>query len=753
MVSIFCLAIILLHSVGQGVLHGCMPQRTCSECLKSPGCAWCKQKGFLEEKEPSERRCDTAGSLKNRSCQSHDLIDPQPDINYLKQQHLSSDIDTVVQLSPQNLHVKLRVGVPSDFQVSFKRAEGYPIDLYYLMDLSFSMKDDLNMIKNLGADILQTLRRNTKKVRIGFGSFVDKVSLPYVSQLKIKKKDPCPSRLDICQPAFSFQNVLGLTTDASQFKMMVSKQRISANLDSPEAGFDAIMQAAVCQNEIGWANVTRILVYTSDDTFHFAGDGRLAGIYEPHDGRCHLNGSGYYDGTERDYPSVGHLARMLSANNIQLIFAVTEYSVPAYKALSKLIPQSVVGVLRNDSSNVVQLISEAYSNLSSTILLEQQGAPPDLEVSYKSHCASGESSHSWQKKGECKNVKIEEQVNFKVRLNINNCLNGKKEFTIKVQGISETIKVSVETLCDCNCQDTEMKSKYCNNNGTYSCGTCSCDEGHLGQRCDCQQPKDYVSVDNACRQDVFSQACSGHGICECGKCVCQSNFKGNFCQCDDSSCPRHDNKPCGGNGFCDCGNCTCDTPFTGPACQCSTLTDQCMSNDGLVCSGQGTCQCNQCNCNKDFMDKNCSRIVNSCSKFKECMTCVLENEKDDLKSCDALCDSVKPTKVPGPKEFPCVSDTISFKVELSNGKILILYTDLPRTVDKTLVIIGSSVSSIIFIGLAVILICRLLLELRYRSEYRSFLKAQEETDWKDTHNPLFQDATTTIRNPMHMEDS
>ena len=173
---------------------------------------------FLKAGESSERRCDTAQSLITRGCEKVDLMNPLPDYTHLKNQKLSSDMDTVVQLSPQNLHVKLRIGelsqvflqasmwlsntcgkliinkhwngqkisglihvwfccwkhvhwpvpgVPIEFNVSFKRAEGYPIDLYYLMDLSFSMKDDLNMIKNLGEDILKTLRKNTKHVRIG----------------------------------------------------------------------------------------------------------------------------------------------------------------------------------------------------------------------------------------------------------------------------------------------------------------------------------------------------------------------------------------------------------------------------------------------------------------------------------------------------------------------------------------------------------------------------------------------------------
>lgn len=85
---------------------------------------------------------------------------------------------------------------------------------------------------------------------LGFGSFVDKDKLPYVSQTRSRKKNPCPTRTDTCQPAFTFQNVLSLTNDAREFKKEVSKQKISGNLDSPEAGLDAIMQAAVCQVRI-----------------------------------------------------------------------------------------------------------------------------------------------------------------------------------------------------------------------------------------------------------------------------------------------------------------------------------------------------------------------------------------------------------------------------------------------------------------------------------------------------------------------
>lgn len=58
-------------------------------------------------------------------------------------------------------------GLPKTFQVSFKRAEGYPVDLYYLMDLSYSMKDDLEKVKGLGEDLFEALNKITRDARIG----------------------------------------------------------------------------------------------------------------------------------------------------------------------------------------------------------------------------------------------------------------------------------------------------------------------------------------------------------------------------------------------------------------------------------------------------------------------------------------------------------------------------------------------------------------------------------------------------------
>ena len=55
----------------------------------------------------------------------------------------------------------------------------------------------------------------------------------------------------------------------------VKKAQVSGNLDAPEGGFDAIMQAIVCKNEIGWRDkARRLLVFSTDAGFHYAGDGK-----------------------------------------------------------------------------------------------------------------------------------------------------------------------------------------------------------------------------------------------------------------------------------------------------------------------------------------------------------------------------------------------------------------------------------------------------------------------------------------------
>ena len=77
------------------------------------------------------------------------------------------------------------------FGLQVRQVEDYPVDLYYLMDLSLSMKDDLHTIRNLGTKLAQEMGKLTSNFRLGFGSFVDKNMSPFSYTAPKYQENPC----------------------------------------------------------------------------------------------------------------------------------------------------------------------------------------------------------------------------------------------------------------------------------------------------------------------------------------------------------------------------------------------------------------------------------------------------------------------------------------------------------------------------------------------------------------------------------
>lgn len=76
-------------------------------------------------------------------------------------------------------------------QIKVQQTEDYPVDLYYLMDLSSSMSDDLSKIKYLGSTLSEAMAKLTSKFRLGFGSFVEKPVLPFIKVTEEDLENPC----------------------------------------------------------------------------------------------------------------------------------------------------------------------------------------------------------------------------------------------------------------------------------------------------------------------------------------------------------------------------------------------------------------------------------------------------------------------------------------------------------------------------------------------------------------------------------
>jgi len=85
-------------------------------------------------------------------------------------------------------------------------------------------------------------------------------------------REPCAG----CAAPYGFKNHMSLDINTSRFADEVMSAHISGNLDAPEGGFDAIMQAVVCKDDIGWRDKARkLLVLSTDSEFHYAGDGKV----------------------------------------------------------------------------------------------------------------------------------------------------------------------------------------------------------------------------------------------------------------------------------------------------------------------------------------------------------------------------------------------------------------------------------------------------------------------------------------------
>ncbi|XP_069581290.1 integrin beta-2 isoform X2 [Brachyistius frenatus] len=740
---------------------------SCDDCIGSgPYCAWCQQLNFTKTGLAEAARCDTRAQLTAMGCR--EIVSPDNTVDIVEERPLSESVNQQepVQMSPQRISLKLRPGRPSTFRVSFKRAEGYPVDLYYLMDLSNSMKDDLKNVKELGKDLFTALRKNTKYAQIGFGAFVDKIVLPFTNTNKDKLQRPCDQSDQKCQAAFGYRHVLSMTPREEVFRNTVAKQFISGNLDSPEGSLDAMMQAAVCGDGIGWRNSsTRLIVLTTDDGFHMAGDGKLAGILEPNDGQCHMDNNLYSKSSEMDYPSVGQLAVALAKNNIQPIFAVTKNVEDVYRELSNMIPKSEVGVLSADSKNVVQLIDTAYKSLSSKVTVTHDSLPDRVTVVYTPICEHADRTDD--SRGVCDKVHEGQEISFNVTVTADTCMD-ETSLTIRPLGIKDTLTVTLSTSCECQCHVPEEKlHPHCGGNGSITCGTCKCGDGFVGQFCECDVGgKDDNSLRAACQMQNGTE-CEGRGDCVCGRCQCHSsesgtNYYGKFCECDNEHCEKFQNKQCGGNGDCACGKCKCYMGYEGSACQCKVSEEGCRTPNGTVCYGRGSCRCNRCQCKEGYQRPQCHRCLgclDPCQTKLNCIECMGFASGPFRKNCSESCsqkvyhEMVDKFSI---SEKECLQKDsegcwIRFKLDQLVGEDnyraeIMRQRDCPEPPSITAIIAGS-ITAVAIIGILLLMLIKLLIFMKDRKEFKKFENEKKKSKWAEADNPLFQNATTTVANP------
>ncbi|XP_026063719.1 integrin beta-3a [Carassius auratus] len=745
----------------------------CKECLSiHPTCAWCSQEIFGKGGS-SLSRCDLRDSLIQSGCGVKFIEFPVSSMRILENVPLSDKAggsDDITQIQPQKIHLTLRPDDSKKFTVTVKQAADYPVDLYYLMDMTNTMKDDLQKLYTLGNGLVTALRGVTSNLRMGFGAFVDKPLSPYmyISPAEVIQ-NPCYKFPEPCPPQFGYRNVLSLTEQVERFTEEVKKQKVSRNRDAPEGGFDAIMQAVVCKDKIGWRpDASHLLIFTSDDRSHLALDARLAGIVQPHDGECHINNYNEYDkSTILDYPSLGMITDKLSENNINLIFAVTNNMVDLYRNYSELIPGSAVGTLSRDSGNVVQLILDAYAKIRSKVELELLGVPDELSLFINATCLGGELIPGVKS---CAGLKIGDTVSFNIEAKLYGCPKEKnRTFIVKPIGFKDTLQVTVDFACECNCQQSSVPaSPSCHHgNGTLECGVCLCDPGRLGSRCECSEGEYKPTQQDSCSPGPAAPVCNGRGDCVCGQCACRStNFGkvwGPYCECDDFSCLRSKGQICSGNGECNCGTCQCVSGWSGDSCDCSTRTDGCMGSGGMLCSGRGHCVCGVCECTQPgaygSTCEKCPTCPDACTIKKECVECK-HYKRGDLyeKNCNHFCrDDIVPVielvfheknsvNCSYKDEDDCVQNFQYY--EDASGKsflYLVKEPECPKGPD-VLVVALSVAAAILLLGLATLLVWKLLITIHDHREFAKFEEEKAKAKWEAANNPLYKGATSTFQN-------
>ncbi|KAL4648065.1 integrin beta-4 isoform X1 [Arapaima gigas] len=525
--------------------------------------------------------------------------------------HPNEKINTrlnVAQVAPQLMKMSLSPGEEKEVEMEIFEPEKGPLDLYILMDFSNSMQDDLDNLKKMGAELARLVEDLSNDYTIGFGKFVDKVTEPQTDMRPSKLKQPWPNS----DPPFSFQNTIPLTSNITLFGEKLQEERISGNLDAPEGGFDAILQTAVCQSQIGWRkDTTHLLVFSTESAFHYEADGAnvLAGILKRNDEQCHLTRQGVYTHDRvQDYPSVPTLVRLLGKHNIIPIFAVTNHSYSYYEKLYRYFPIAEIGVLQEDSSNILSILRSAFTNIRSKISLRAEDRPRAVETQFiYSSGASNQDGTFRNEPGHKGTFKMRVKAHSKMGEDHvcslpENDRNG--TMRVKPTTFSAHLGVTTEVLCPiCNCEKNRIKNaQRCHSNGDLTCGRCHCHSGWLGPFCNCSAAVSSSDT-QSCVAPGSKSHCSDRGDCLCGTCICYDpqQYEGPYCQYDKTQCSRFGGFLCNDRGRCYMGGCVCEAGWDGEACECPKSNQTCLDSKGVraasiaqlgICEAKRSCvQC------------------------------------------------------------------------------------------------------------------------------------------------------------------
>ena len=375
-----------------------------------------------------------------------------------------------------------------------------PVDIYFLFDSSRSMEDLKNKLKAAARNIVREVKIMTEDAQFGIGGYTDKPIVPFANEPQEAKDGDTDDKKDH-RKVFAFQHHLSITDNEDELEKAIEDITLVKNVDDPEANFDALAQAMLCEDIVGWRgdDIRKVIIMIGDEESKYAMDGMIAGIVKPFDMQCHTKTEQYLNDQtvtyytkqlELDFPSFGQIRKLKRETETDIIFLTKTTKLQWFKDASKAIQDTDKNVAAFDDSkdedHVTQIIKQQYDSIKSRVVVRWSSniKQDDLKVTFD---ASRSSKCTVANKGTaneqvtCEGVKSTDaptQLKAKIKVNQDYCFNkdSNNEVTIELDGQRNgklTVKVECEECENCSPGPVEDHAS-CNGTGTLICGACDC---------------------------------------------------------------------------------------------------------------------------------------------------------------------------------------------------------------------------------------------------------------------------------------
>ncbi|KAI6650073.1 Integrin beta-7 isoform X1 [Oopsacas minuta] len=154
-----------------------------------------------------------------------------------------------------------------------------------------------------------------------------------------------------------------------------------------------------------------------------------------------------------------------------------------------------IGLLAEDSRNVVELIENAYRSIAETIQV-RNGTTNSLRIIANATCLKQTED------GQCTGVTIGTEATYDITVELLDCASIDDQQSLRFVFYGDII-IEIEQICECDCStQADMNNEFCNNE-ILLCGQCICGD-RQGSRCECPSSQNTFENNELCRRSNSS---------------------------------------------------------------------------------------------------------------------------------------------------------------------------------------------------------------------------------------------------------